>query len=544
MILSKARSSISAHGEKGKLHCGAQSKAPSIPDFKQLLEIRDYKGAVTVLQFKRMADPCDKKTLEWLAYAHFHHAEHDKALLLYKELLEMPEADPAYHTYSAACLFYMANYDEAKEAALKGPESPLQRRILLHVAHRQNDEKKLLEYHNGLGESHEDQLSLASIHFLRTQYQEAIDIYKKLLLNNRDWLALNVFVALCYCNMDYYDVSLEILDVYLQVHPDSPLAVNVKACNNYKLFDGKMAESDLKSLQDALNPAPIENDLVNHNIVVFRNGEGALQALPPMIDILPEARMNLVIYHLKQGEIQEAYNMVKSFEPTTPQEYIVKAVSCASLGQDMDNAELLKQAQQYFQVVGASASECDTIPGRQCMASCHFLLKQFDDALIYLKSIKAYCEAQDEFNWNYGIALAASGAYQEAEEALLLVRNEKFRGDYYYQAWLSFCYIANGKAGLAWELHLQTVTSSASFSLLLLIANECYKTGQYLYAAKAFDLLGRMDESPEYWEGKRGALVGVFQKVASGEEPKESLLDILALLQNSNKSEVHISKQM
>ena len=75
--------------------------------------------------------------------------------------------------------------------------------------------------------------------------------------------------------------------------------------------------------------------------------------------------------------------------------------------------------------------------------------------------------------------------------------------------------------------------------LLLLIANECYKTGQYLYAAKAFDLLEQIDESPQYWEGKRGALVGVFQKVVSGEEPKESLLDILALLQNSNKSEVH-----
>ena len=30
----------------------------------------------------------------------------------------------------------------------------------------------------------------------------------------------------------------------------------------------------------------------------------------------------------------------------------------------------------------------DTIPGRQCMASCFFLLKQFDDVLIYLNSIK------------------------------------------------------------------------------------------------------------------------------------------------------------
>lgn len=30
----------------------------------------------------------------------------------------------------------------------------------------------------------------------------------------------------------------------------------------------------------------------------------------------------------------------------------------------------------------------DTIPGRQCMASCFFLLKQFQDVLIYLQSVK------------------------------------------------------------------------------------------------------------------------------------------------------------
>ena len=36
--------------------------------------------------------------------------------------------------------------------------------------------------------------------------------------------------------------------------------------------------------------------------VVFRGGEGALQVLPPLIDVLPEARLNLVIYYLKQGQ--------------------------------------------------------------------------------------------------------------------------------------------------------------------------------------------------------------------------------------------------
>jgi hypothetical protein len=30
----------------------------------------------------------------------------------------------------------------------------------------------------------------------------------------------------------------------------------------------------------------------------------------------------------------------------------------------------------------------DTIAGRQCMASCFFLLRQFEDVLVYLNSIK------------------------------------------------------------------------------------------------------------------------------------------------------------
>jgi len=36
--------------------------------------------------------------------------------------------------------------------------------------------------------------------------------------------------------------------------------------------------------------------------VVFRGGEGSLQVLPPLIDVIPEARLNLVIYYLKQGQ--------------------------------------------------------------------------------------------------------------------------------------------------------------------------------------------------------------------------------------------------
>lgn len=47
--------------------------------------------------------------------------------------------------------------------------------------------------------------------------------------------------------------------------------------------------------------------------------------------------------------------------------------------------------------------------------------------------------------------------------------------------------------------------------------------GQFYYAAKAFDVLERLDPNPEYWEGKRGACVGVFQLIIAGHEPRSAI---------------------
>ena len=106
-----------------------------------------------------------------------------------------------------------------------------------------------MTYHQELEDIVEDQLSLASIHYLRSHYQEAIDIYKRILLDNREYLALNVYVALCYYKLDYYDVSQEVLAVYLQHFPSSVIAINLKACNHFRLYNGKAAEQELKALQ-------------------------------------------------------------------------------------------------------------------------------------------------------------------------------------------------------------------------------------------------------------------------------------------------------
>ena len=46
--------------------------------------------------------------------------------------------------------------------------------------------------------------------------------------------------------------------------------------------------------------------------VVFRGGEGSLQCLPKLIDVIPEARLNLVIYYLRQGD--QTVEMQHSFQ--------------------------------------------------------------------------------------------------------------------------------------------------------------------------------------------------------------------------------------
>ena len=67
-----------------------------------------------------------------------------------------------------------------------------------------------------------------------------------------------------------------------------------------------------------------------------------MQTLPPLVDVIPEARLNLVIYLLKQDDIAEAYALIKDLEPTVPQEYILKGVVNAAIGQENGSREHLK----------------------------------------------------------------------------------------------------------------------------------------------------------------------------------------------------------
>lgn len=66
-------------------------------------------------------------------------------------------------------------------------------------------------------------------------------------------------------------------------------------------------------------------------------------------------------------------------------------------------------------------------------------MKQFDDVLLYLSSIKSYFFADDAFNFNHGQAKAATGCYTEAEEAFEAIKDEKLLKDPVFVNWLIRC---------------------------------------------------------------------------------------------------------
>lgn len=76
-------------------------------------------------------------------------------------------------------------YSESQEVSNGIPNDPIKLRLHFHLAHKMNDDDRLLELHGSLYDKIEDQLSLASMHYSRAHYQDAIDIYKKILLDKK-----------------------------------------------------------------------------------------------------------------------------------------------------------------------------------------------------------------------------------------------------------------------------------------------------------------------------------------------------------------------
>mmetsp|Transcript_9504 Transcript_9504/g.35258 ORF Transcript_9504/g.35258 Transcript_9504/m.35258 type:complete len:622 (-) Transcript_9504:131-1996(-) len=557
--------SASALNQRGNLS-GDSSTQPHF-EISSFIESRDYTGAIAILEFHHEAnknieeDPMMQNVSDlrpWIAYCAFHLGDYEKAVDLYDKLsdeCEIKLKDNAsslssqekvqsqkelegWNLYKACCYFFLGMYGEARDAGEKGTKGPLRNRLLFHSSDKLQAENDVLKYHQEIQNTVEDQMSLAAMHYMRNHIPEATDIYKRILADNHEYSALNIYIALCYYRL-YDDMSehvQEIIDSYLRKDPFSATALNLKACNQSKSFNGTVAIQPLQPILDIQTSTGQENFLIKHNMVVFKGGEGALQVLPDMLDMgIPEARLNLVIYYLRHGKDEEAYELMKDIDPGNVSEYILKAVVNATLGQKLDSREHLRRAQKYFQLVGSSQSDCDTIPGRQCMASCYFLLHQWNDVILYLNSIKDFFPNEETFNWNFGLCHASMGNFRKAEEAFSLIQDAKLKQDFVYISWLARCRIMNGNPAGAWDLYLQMDSNERMRDIVQLIADDCYRIGSFYYAAKAFDVLERLDPNPEFYEGKRGACIGCFQMVIAGKESKDRLRDIVSFMRSSSQ---------
>ncbi|XP_030565661.1 intraflagellar transport protein 56 [Drosophila novamexicana] len=546
-ILSRGKtdSASSRHVASGGGMPQQQRKMPAPATLEDFIIRRDYTGARAFLEYAndeheegeeaaKKNEQQQQQIDQWIAYCNFHLGDYQQALNQYQAL-----NDPQLSLNVAVCMFYLGLYEEAQQLMEGTANTPLKQRLLFHLAHKLGDDQQWAELLDVLLSTPnvEQQLSLASMHYMRAHYQEAIDVYKRVLVDNKDYLAINVYLALCFYKLDYYDMSQEVLDVYLSQHSDSTIAINLKACNRFRLFSGRVAEQEIKNIADN---GTFGADLIRHNLVVFRNGEGALRVLPGLLNIVPEARLNLAIYYLKQGEVQEAHALMKQLQPTSPHEYILKGVVHAALGQQLGSKEHIKTAQQNLHLVGSSATECDTIPGRQSMASAFFLYEQFEEVLVYMNSIRSYFVNDDVFNYNFAQAKCATGYYKEAEELLIQISDMDIKNQHTYCMILSKCHIHCAQPEMAWNVFITRDTNAEAFLLLQLIANECYRCEEFWVAAKAFDMLEKLDPSPENWEGKRGACAGVLYAMATRSlrgRPPGGISEVIGLLRESSNSQ-------
>lgn len=57
--------------------------------------------------------------------------------------------------------------------------------------------------------------------------------------------------------------------MYLQKFPDSAIAINLKACNHFRLYNGNAAQAEMKQLIGKISSSfSFGHDLIRHNTVV------------------------------------------------------------------------------------------------------------------------------------------------------------------------------------------------------------------------------------------------------------------------------------
>jgi intraflagellar transport protein 56 len=510
-----------------------QGQETSEEFIQRSIENRDYTGAITFIEFLRdeLKQPYSKEIALWHGYSLFHNGQYSAAIAVYNKLLKDEPEDTVICLYVASCEFYNQDYDDARSSALRGPPCDFRTRLLFHIAHQTNDEQELFQHHSNLVGTLENQLSLAAIHYMRTHYQDAIEIYQRMLMQHPEFLALNVYIAMCQFKLEQYDESNEAVDLYLGENSDSAVALNLKSCDYLKLFDAEIAESQLLQIRKFSSAAyDFVDGLITHNLCVFHDGVDGFTVLPKLVQALTEARYNLAVLYMRNNNPAEANEVIRDLQPVEQNESILKATVLLAIGQANVEASQIEQANTIFGEMGAIETVKDTVCGRECLASAKFIVGDYEDTLRVLQTIEEIVSDLDEFNYDKAMTLASLSKWSEAERYLLLVKNSSYTHELYYLSWLCRCYIKNKKPEAGWNLYVDARSTEDSKALLRIIASDCYLAGYYYYSMRAYDVLSKYEPDPTYKDGLVASCVGVFRAVLTKKETADKLSEVMNVL--------------
>lgn len=528
-------------GQRKKTHVYQQEKHdPTLPapetneqSILSFIDGRDYSGAATFIEFLRdeLNQPYTKEIALWHGYSLFHLGQYDSAIDVYEKLLAQEPDDTVLHLYISSCQFYLRDFTAARASAEKGHNCDFKTRLLFHIAHQTNDEKQLYQSHSQLVGTLENQLSLAAIHYMRSHYQDAIDIYQKILSEHPDYVALNVYISMCQFKLDSFEESNEAVDAYLTNNSDSAVALNLKSCDYLRLFDPNTAESQLLQIRKFASATyDFVDALINHNLCIFHNGDDGFTKLPKLVGVIPEAKFNLAILYMRESNAIEAYNLLQDFTPLDITESLLKATVDLAYGQINADSTPIEEANQIFQEAGEMEVVRDTVPGRQALATSKFIQGEYDQTLKVLGTIEKVIGECDEFNYNKAMSLAALQRWPEAERYFLQVKNTAYTREIYYISWLCKCYIMNHKPESAWALYTESTSTEDAKTLLQIISSECFSQGQFYFAMKAYDVLAKFETDPTMKEGMIASAVGVFRTILSRKDTPDKLPEVLEVL--------------
>jgi intraflagellar transport protein 56 len=366
---------------------------------------------------------------------------------------------------------------------------------------------------------------------MRSHYLEAIEIYQRLLVQRPEFLALNVYIAMCQFKLEQYDESNSAVDLYLAENSDSAVALNLKSCDYLRLFDATIAESQLLQIRKFSSAAyDFVESLITHNLCIFHEGAEGFTILPKLVHSLAEARHNLAVLYMRNNNPTEANEVLQDYQPIELHEQILRATVLLALGQLSSEASQIEEANTIFNDIGTAEGTKDTVPGRECLASTKFIVGEYDEALRVLQTIEELVGLVDEFNYDKGMTLASLSKWAEAERYLLMVKNPAYTRERFYVTWLCRCYIKNKKPSAAWNLYVDATLMDDSKALLHIIASDCYSSGQYYYAMRAYDVLAKYEPDPSFREGLIASAVGVFRGVLTRKEPPEKLRELISIL--------------